>query len=80
MKNIRYKFIRVTMTLLLIVLMSCSEEFIDLQPTDTVSVGALYKTDNDFNDAVNGAYTGLMEVYKTWWWYGDGTPATRRSS
>jgi hypothetical protein len=71
MKNIRYKFIRVTMTLLLIVLMSCSEEFIDLQPTDTVSVGALYKTDNDFNDAVNGAYNGLMQVYKTWWWYGD---------
>jgi len=60
----------VAMTFMLI-LMSCQKDFINLQPTDTVGVSALYTTDSDFNDAVNGCYAGFQAAYNTWWMYGD---------
>lgn len=66
------KFIlRFATALILIFIVSCSDDFIDIEPTDTVSVNAMYKTDSDFNDAVNGCYSGLRDVYTTWWWFGD---------
>lgn len=65
------KIINIIAMTFFITLMSCSEDFINLQPTDTVGVDNLYETDSDFNDAINGCYSGLADVYLTWWWYGD---------
>jgi hypothetical protein len=65
------KLINIIAMTVFIMLMSCSEDFINLEPTDTVGVKNLYLTDSDFNDAVNGCYSGLAEAYITWWWYGD---------
>lgn len=70
MENMKYKFIGVAMTLFMI-LMSCQKEFIELLPTDTATVDDVYKNDNDFNDAVNGCYAGLMDPYESWWCFGD---------
>lgn len=38
---------------------SCNQEFIELTPISTVGVDQLYKTDNDFRDALTGAYRSL---------------------
>jgi hypothetical protein len=65
------KLVKILAMTFLIVFVSCQKSFIDLQPTDTVSVSALYTTDSDFNDAVNGCYTSFQAVYNTWWKYGD---------
>lgn len=65
------KLVTIVAMTFFITFMSCKKDFIDLQPTDTVGVGALYTTDRDFNDAVNGCYTGLLQAYKNWWNYGD---------
>jgi tetratricopeptide (TPR) repeat protein len=58
-------------TILLLFLVSCSKEFIELQPISTVSVDVLYKTDKDFQDAVIGCYTPLQEQYQSYWMFGD---------
>lgn len=51
--------------------MSCSDDFIDLQPLSTVTVNALYKTDKDFQDAVIGMYSPLRSQYENFWQFGD---------
>ena len=65
------KLLKIIAVLFIGLLMSCSEDFIDLKPTDTVSVAQLYLTDGDFNDAVQGCYAGLNDVYTSFWWFGD---------
>lgn len=52
-----------------VLMMSCKKSFIDLQPVSTVSTDALYKTDEDFNDAVIGVYSLLQNEYRNFWQY-----------
>ncbi len=54
-----------------IVLMSCKKSFIEITPQSTVTVDILYKTDKDFQDAVNGCYNVLQNQYQNFWVFGD---------
>jgi starch-binding outer membrane protein, SusD/RagB family len=54
-----------------IMLSSCSDDFIDLVPISDVTVDYMYKTDKDFEDAVNAFYTTLQSLYNQWWQFGD---------
>ncbi|MEJ7769489.1 MAG: RagB/SusD family nutrient uptake outer membrane protein, partial [Chitinophagaceae bacterium] len=55
----------------MIILMSCNKNFIEIAPESTVSVDVLYKTDRDFQDAVNGCYNVLQIQYQNFWVFGD---------
>ena len=62
----------VYLTLLLstgIFLSSCSEDFLDLKPKTQLSVDDYYKTAEQFESAVNGAYSSLQEtnLYGNWY-------------
>lgn len=57
--------------LVLTLLMSCSEDFIALDPVSTVTVDALYKTDKDYKDAVIGIYAPFRSQYENFWLFGD---------
>lgn len=50
---------------------SCSKEFIEILPVDTVTVDVLYKTDKDFQDAVIGVYGIFQDQYQNMYYYGD---------
>lgn len=52
-------------------MMSCKKDFIQLSPISSVSVGALFKTDKDFQDAVIGGYSILRTQYNDFWMFGD---------
>lgn len=52
-------------------LMACSNNFIELTPLSTVSIDLLYKTDNDFRDAVIGGYNTLQTQYRDFYIFGD---------
>lgn len=54
-----------------LLMMSCKKEFIELNPISSVSVGVLYKTDKDFQDAVIGCYSILRTQYNDFWMFGD---------
>ncbi|MDQ3535351.1 MAG: RagB/SusD family nutrient uptake outer membrane protein, partial [Bacteroidota bacterium] len=68
MKKIKSLLIAVAAIL---VVSSCKEDFIDLEPVSTVSTDALYKTDADFKDAVTGIYGVFQTQYENMWLYGD---------
>ncbi len=55
----------------LIMMMACSEDFIELNPVSTVTVDALYNTDKDFQDAVVGMYSPLRAQYENFWQFAD---------
>ncbi len=40
---------------------ACSEDFLDLPPVSNVSTDNFYKTESDFRNAVNAAYSALQE-------------------
>ena len=63
--------IHIIITLLLVGALSCKKSFIELNPESTVSVGALYKTDKDFQDAVIGIYSNFRGQYLNFWRFGD---------
>ncbi|MDR1555968.1 MAG: RagB/SusD family nutrient uptake outer membrane protein [Tannerellaceae bacterium] len=50
---------------------SCSNDFIDLIPTSTVSVDILYKTDKDFADAITATYNTIQSQYQSFYIFGD---------
>ncbi len=52
-------------------LASCKKSFIEIPPQATVTVDILYKTDKDFQDAVNGCYNVLQIQYQNFWVFGD---------
>lgn len=54
-----------------ILLLSCKKDFIEIQPESNVTVDVLYKTDKDFQDAVNGCYNVLQNQYQNFWVFGD---------
>ncbi|MEJ7739360.1 MAG: RagB/SusD family nutrient uptake outer membrane protein [Chitinophagaceae bacterium] len=55
----------------ILVMFSCSKDFIELTPISTVSTDALYKTDKDFKDAEIGIYNVLQTQYQNMWLFGD---------
>ena len=56
---------------LAILLTSCKKDFIEIDPQSTVTTDILYKTDKDFQDAVNGCYNVLQTQYSNYWVFGD---------
>lgn len=52
-------------------LLSCKKSFIEIPPASTVTVDNLYKTDKDFQDAINGGYNVLQNQYQNFWVFGD---------
>jgi hypothetical protein len=54
-----------------ILLTSCKKSFIEIAPQSTVTVDILYKTDKDFQDAINGCYNVLQTQYQNFWVFGD---------
>lgn len=62
----------VYLTLLLctgLLISSCSEDFLDLKPKTQLSVDDYFKTPEQFESAVNGAYSSLQEgnLYGNWY-------------
>lgn len=57
--------------MVLLVMPSCQDEFIALEPVSTVSTDALYKTDRDFQDAVTGIYGVYQTQYLNMWLFAD---------
>ena len=54
-----------------VLMMSCSKDFIKINPESTVSTDVLYKTDKDFGDAVIGCYAVYQSEYANFWYYSD---------
>jgi tetratricopeptide (TPR) repeat protein len=50
---------------------SCSKQFIEILPVDTVTVDVLYKTDKDYQDAVIGVYGIFQDQYQNMYYFGD---------
>ena len=50
---------------------SCSQDFIDLIPTSSVTVDIIYKTDKDFFDALTATYTPIRDQYREFYVFGD---------
>ncbi len=58
-------------TTLLLVIVSCSHDFVELNPTSSVNVDVLYKTDKDFQDALTAVYNRLQSQYQSFYILGD---------
>ena len=54
-----------------LILSSCSQDFIDLMPTSTVTVDYYYQTDKDFSDALIGVYASIRSQYNYFYCFGD---------
>ncbi|QIP14917.1 RagB/SusD family nutrient uptake outer membrane protein [Spirosoma aureum] len=54
-----------------LLLTSCSKQFIEILPVDTVTVDVLYKTDKDYQDAVIGVYGIFQDQYANMYYFGD---------
>jgi len=50
---------------------SCSTDFINILPIDTVTQDRYYQTDKDFADALTGVYVPIRNMYNNFWIYGD---------
>lgn len=65
------KSINIFIILLLIVFTSC-EDYLDREPKTIITTGNFYNTDNDAIQAVNAAYYPMRELWKrTMWYIGD---------
>src|SRR5665647_1925465 len=60
-----------TLALASILMLSCSKEFISINPVSTVTTDFVYKTDKDFQDAIIGIYSVYQTVYTDMWQFGD---------
>ena len=54
-----------------LILSSCSQDFIDLMPTSTVTADYYYQTDKDFSDALIGVYASIRSQYNYFYCFGD---------
>ena len=65
---IAMKKIKFIISVLIVLLgISCSENFLELEPKSNPDVNSLYETDTDFKLAVNGIYSEVQEYYRTFW-------------
>jgi starch-binding outer membrane protein, SusD/RagB family len=60
-----------TLALTLMLTLSCSKEFINIDPVATVTTDLVYKTDKDFQDALTNVYSVFQTVYSDMWQFGD---------
>jgi len=56
---------------ILILMMSCKKEFLEIIPKSEITVDLLFKTDKDYQDALVGAYRELQDIYDYFWQFGD---------
>ena len=54
-----------------LIMVSCKQDFIDLNPISSINVDVLYQTDKDFADALIGIYDNLQNQYNRMWMFGD---------
>lgn len=66
MKTLKY-FSYVIMLLII----SCSEDFLQLEPLSNPNVNSLYQTDEDFNQAVSGVYAAKNSYYNNFWQFSE---------
>src|SRR4051794_21281082 len=57
--------------LLLIAFSSCKKDFLTIQPETTLTTPVFFKTQSDFQQAVNGAYAPLRTLYNNAWVMGE---------
>ncbi|MBC7568765.1 MAG: RagB/SusD family nutrient uptake outer membrane protein [Spirosoma sp.] len=50
---------------------SCTKQFIEILPVDTITVDGLFKTDKDYQDAVVGIYGIYQDQYQNMYFFGD---------
>jgi len=56
------KYINLTvLTFLLLILSMCSEDYLDVFPEDKITSSSFWKTENDFETALNGIYAPLKD-------------------
>src|SRR3954453_11504888 len=48
---------------LVMALSSCKKDFLEIQPETTLTTPVFFKTQSDFQQAVNGAYAPLRTLY-----------------
>jgi tetratricopeptide (TPR) repeat protein len=65
------KKIIINISLTFVFITSCTNDFINILPTSTVSVDILYKSDKDFQDALTAAYNMLQTQYQDFYVFGD---------
>jgi starch-binding outer membrane protein, SusD/RagB family len=58
----KYKLLNIFFTIVLLLVISC-DNYLDIVPTSSYSAGGFYESQNDFELAINGAYTGLQDLY-----------------
>jgi tetratricopeptide (TPR) repeat protein len=60
-----------TLALASLLMLSCSKEFISIDPVSTVTTDAVYKTDKDFQDALTNTYAVFQSAYIDMWQFAD---------
>lgn len=50
---------------------SCTKDFIEILPVDTVTLDVLYQSDKDYQDAVVGIYSIYQNQYQNMYYFGD---------
>jgi len=63
------KTIKSIMVFSALLIVACSKDFIEIDPISSANTAVLYKTDEDFNDAIIGCYSLLQEQYQNFWEY-----------
>jgi hypothetical protein len=64
-KKILVKALQSIVIIASLVMVSSCEDFLDLKPISSSSADGFYQTQDDFEQAVNGAYATLREVYSS---------------
>jgi len=54
----------ISITAVLLILSSCTEDFLERYPISSQSTGTFYETESDFEQAVNACYDGLQNVHQ----------------
>lgn len=54
-----------------LLMMSCKKEFIEIIPQSEVTTDLLFKTNKDFDVALNGVYRQFLDFYDIYWEFGD---------
>lgn len=67
MKNIFY------LTFSAVLLISCSEDFLNVNSETALTTGNYFRTEQDMEAAVNGIYAALPDIYNNAWMLGDFT-------
>ena len=65
------KIISILIFFIIITGLSCKKDFIELIPIDKPTADLLFKTDNDFNNAIVGVYAALRDAYRNMYTFSD---------